>query len=174
MTSRRAPMRERDHGLRDRGGRAAESRAVRGKGAGGEGRRQRDIPRPNELQPTSGILLKMRGRGLPEGWPRAVEGRTLFRAARAPGPFRPACRPDRRLAVRTSAPPPIVPLLLSRAFEAARGWSSQPPFALSYPRRRSPIGIGTRCSDAGTNTHVRSGGLPYRRTFGGLETDAKT
>jgi len=89
--------RERDHGLRDRGGRAR--RAGR---KGGKGRRQRDIPRPNELQPTSGILLKMRGRGLPEGWPSAVEGRTLFRAARAPGPFRPACRPDHRLAVRTS------------------------------------------------------------------------
>lgn len=58
----------------------------------------------------------MRGRGLPEGWPRVVEGRTLFRTARAPGPFRPACRPGsspRRENVRTTvdrSSPPFVRL----------------------------------------------------------------
>lgn len=45
-----------------------------------------ELPRPNELHPRAAILLKMRGRGLPEGWPRPTKVAPFF-DWRVPGPF---------------------------------------------------------------------------------------
>lgn len=45
-----------------------------------------EFPRPNELHPSAAILLKMRGRGLPEGWPRPTKVAPFF-DWRALGPF---------------------------------------------------------------------------------------
>lgn len=131
---------------------------------------ERDIPRPNELQPTPGILLKMRGRGLPEGWPRPPKVAPFFKRLARPAlssnlatpsrTGRPAWLPGSHTAADRS-------LLLSRRLRdpwEPRGWSSQLPS--SYPRYRPPD-IGTRCFDARTHTHmhVHSGGSPCGATL---------
>lgn len=53
------------------------------------GRRYRldgEVPRPKQLHPRAAILLKMRGRGLPEGWPRPAKVAPFFDWC-MPGPF---------------------------------------------------------------------------------------
>lgn len=45
-----------------------------------------EVPRPKQLHPRAAILLKMRGRGLPEGWPRPAKVAPFFDWC-MPGPF---------------------------------------------------------------------------------------
>lgn len=149
----------------------ARSRRARRKSRVERGRRRESgrgtewyVPRPNELQPTSGILLKMRGRGLPEGWPRPSKVAPFFeRLARPALPSnlatpsragRPASLPESHTAADRS-------LLLSRRPREPsepRGWSSRLPSP--YPRHRSP-NTGARSSDTKAHTHVRAVADPH-------------
>lgn len=108
---------------------------------------ERHIPRPNELQPTPGILLKMRGRGLPEGWPWPPKVAPFFERFARARPFRPTSRFLGRanIAPRYPRRPADHSLLLSRRSlgpSKPRGWSRLTPFALSsppIPRHRHPL-----------------------------------
>lgn len=158
----RGPTRERDReaGAKEEPGMERGRRRESGRGT------EWYVPRPNELQPTSGILLKMRGRGLPEGWPRPSKVAPFFeRIARPALPSnlaasnragRPASLPESHTAADRS-------LLLSRRPREPsepRGWSSRLPSP--YPRHRSP-NTGARSSDTKAHTRARSSGSPYRR-----------